>query len=181
MTAGLTRGRPKLWNCSPQIALSRLGEERELKAPVTLPKLAFTAGHDDIKEAAERIATTRIIRAGRDAWEEIGRAEGFEAWKLIGKALAVGKAHALRVTGANAAWGQHYSREFGKWMKAHGFDTMPKPTRSVAIELHENANAIEAWRATLPEQQRSGSFIRRQTSDAGELHLITATANARKT
>ena len=61
MTAGLTRGRPKLWNCSPQIALSRLGEERELKAPVTLPKLAFTAGHDDIKEAAERIATTRII------------------------------------------------------------------------------------------------------------------------
>jgi hypothetical protein len=91
MTAGLTRGRPKLWNCSPQIALSRLGEERELKAPVTLPKLTFTAGHDDIKEAAERIATTRIIRAGRDAWEEIGRAEGFEAWKLIGKALAVGK------------------------------------------------------------------------------------------
>ena len=31
---------------------------------------------------------------------------------------------------------------------------MPKSTRSVAIELHENANAIEAWRATLPERQR---------------------------
>jgi hypothetical protein len=27
-------------------------------------------------------------------------------------------------------------------------------TRSVAIELHENANAIETWRATLPERQR---------------------------
>jgi hypothetical protein len=27
-------------------------------------------------------------------------------------------------------------------------------TRSVANELHENANAIEAWRATLPERQR---------------------------
>jgi hypothetical protein len=31
---------------------------------------------------------------------------------------------------------------------------MPKSTRSVAIELHENATAIEAWRATLPEKQR---------------------------
>jgi hypothetical protein len=39
-------------------------------------------------------------------------------------------------------------------MKAHGFDTMRKSVRSVAIELHENAKAIETWRATLPERQR---------------------------
>jgi hypothetical protein len=31
---------------------------------------------------------------------------------------------------------------------------MPKSTRSVAIELHENATAIEAWRVTLPERHR---------------------------
>ena len=31
---------------------------------------------------------------------------------------------------------------------------MSKSTRSVAIELHENAPAIEAWRMTLPERQR---------------------------
>jgi hypothetical protein len=39
-------------------------------------------------------------------------------------------------------------------MKAQGFDRMLKSTRSVAIELHENANTIEAWRLTLPERQR---------------------------
>jgi hypothetical protein len=39
-------------------------------------------------------------------------------------------------------------------MKCHGFDAMAKSVRSVAIELHENAKAIEAWRATLPERQR---------------------------
>jgi hypothetical protein len=66
-------------------------------------------------------------------------------------ALAVGKAHALRVTGANAAWGRNYSREFSLWMQAQGFGQMAKSVRSVAVELHENANAIEAWRATLPE------------------------------
>jgi hypothetical protein len=31
---------------------------------------------------------------------------------------------------------------------------MPKSTRSVAIELHEKANAIETWRASLPERRR---------------------------
>jgi len=31
---------------------------------------------------------------------------------------------------------------------------MAKSVRSLAIELHENAKAIEAWRATLPERQR---------------------------
>jgi hypothetical protein len=66
----------------------------------------------------------------------------------------VGKRHALRVTGANAAWGQNYSREFGAWIKKHGFERMPASTRSVAIELHENAPAIEQWRSTLPEKQR---------------------------
>jgi hypothetical protein len=39
-------------------------------------------------------------------------------------------------------------------MKANSFDRMPKSVRSVAIELHENAKAIETWRATLPERQR---------------------------
>jgi hypothetical protein len=38
-------------------------------------------------------------------------------WKIIGAALAIGKAHALRVTGANRAWGRNYSRAFCDWMR----------------------------------------------------------------
>src|SRR5215470_11258554 len=112
------------------------------------------AGRDDPKAVAEQISTMRTIRAGRDAWQAIGKAESFEAWRSIGAALAIGRAHALRVTGANRAAGQHYCREFGKWARKYGFDQMPKSTRSVAILLHENATAIEKWRATLPERQR---------------------------
>jgi hypothetical protein len=52
------------------------------------------------------------------------------------------------------AWGQTYSKEFGRWMSEHGFDHMPKATRSVAIELAENAEAITAWRDGLPERER---------------------------
>ena len=61
---------------------------------------------------------------------------------------------ALKVTGANAAWARNYGREFSDWIKHNGFDRMPAPTRSVAIELHENAEAIDAWRSTLPERRR---------------------------
>jgi hypothetical protein len=124
--------------------------------PVTLPQLALDDHHIEIeaREAQARVAERRVVRKGLDAWREINRAESFEGWRAIGAALAVGKAHALRVTGANAAWGRNYSREFSQWMKQHGFDAMAKSVRSVAIELHENARAIEAWRATLPERQR---------------------------
>jgi len=142
----------KTWVTGPQTAIGCLGERR-VKS-VSLPRLDFLAEPIDITEAAERFATARVVRQGRDAWEAIDKAQSFESWKSIGAALSVGKTHALRTTGANRAWGQHYSREFGKWLKEHGFDQMPKSTRSVAIELHENAKAIEVWRATLPERQR---------------------------
>jgi hypothetical protein len=71
-----------------------------------------------------------------------------------GPALAIGKAHALRISRAPTAWGRNYSREFGEWIKQHGFGKMSAPTRSVAVELHDNAEAITAWRNTLPERQR---------------------------
>jgi hypothetical protein len=126
--------------------------------PVTLPtvKLRDVGGYseNEIKAAARRFVEVRTVKLGLDAWQSITKAETFEAWKRIGLALSIGKQHALRVTGANQAWRQHYSREFGGWMKEHGFDKMPKPTRSVAIEFHENIDAIAAWRATLTERQR---------------------------
>jgi hypothetical protein len=60
----------------------------------------------------------------------------------------------LKVTEANRAWAGNYSREFRAWIKRHGFDKMPAATRSVAVELHEHAEAITSWRDGLPERQR---------------------------
>jgi hypothetical protein len=126
----------------------------EAKA-VTLPKFALPEVDEiEAKEVAERFAEQRIIKDGRDAWQEVSRAGSFENWKKIGFALLVGKTHALRVTRANAAWGSAYSREFGIWLKGHQFDRMPGPVRSVAITLAENATEITEWRNGLPEKQR---------------------------
>ena len=40
------------------------------------------------------------------------------------------------------------------WIEAHGFAGIQKSVRSVAIELAENIDAIEAWRSTLDERAR---------------------------
>jgi hypothetical protein len=124
--------------------------------PVTMPAFDFQPDDIDIEiqEAAAAVAERKTIRAGLDAWRLIGRSQSFDSWCAIGRALSIGKAHALRVTGANAAWGSAYSRVFCNWMKQHHFDRMAKSVRSVAIELVENLPAIEAWRSTLPEKKR---------------------------
>jgi hypothetical protein len=133
-------------------------DERKPRAPITVPTLKLP--DLDTKtidaEAREAQARVRVIRAGRGAWAAINKAQ-FEGWLAIGAALAVGKAYALRVTGANRAWGR---MEFGEWIKQHDFERMSAATRSVAIELHEHAEQIRAWRDGLPERQRRTSFPR---------------------
>jgi hypothetical protein len=134
----------------------RLNGEMVRVAPVTMPAVNLPPLDDETIEAETREAQSRVrvIRAGRDAWEAINKAQSFDGWKAIGAALAMGKAHALKVTGANAAWGRNYSHKFSLWIRQHGFDKMPAPTRSVAVELAEHAEAITAWRDGLPERQR---------------------------
>ena len=129
----------------------RLNGEIVKIAPVTMPALALPPLDVEAIEA-EAAAKIKTIRLGRDAWQQIARAQSFDGWKAIGAALAVGKAHALRITQANAPWGRNYSREFNLWVRQHGFEKMPAATRGVAVELHEHAEAITAWRDTLPER-----------------------------
>ena len=135
--------------------IDSLGNEIE-RVPVTLPKvkLAIFDIEAERKETAARIVEQRTVRLGCAAWAALGKAESFEAWRAIGAALTIGKAHALRVTNAPQAWGRNYSREFSEWIKTHGFDRMPKSVRSVAIELHENGKAIDEWRSTLSDKDR---------------------------
>src|SRR6516164_9119661 len=66
------------------MALNDLGEQI-FERPVTMPVLKI-ARLDEVaerRELAERFAQQRIIRAGREAWEAIGKAETFDGWKAI--------------------------------------------------------------------------------------------------
>ena len=128
--------------------------------PVALPRLAFLNGTplDDGKELAIELATrfneARIVKAGADAWQTVTKAESFEGWVKIGKALAVGRNHALTVSGAATPIGQNYSKAFGQWLAECGFKDKSKQLRSWALTLHENVAAITTWRETLTDKQR---------------------------
>jgi hypothetical protein len=127
-----------------------VGDEVE-RPPVSLAKVTLPEG---IEGNASRFLQFRTIRLGCEAWLAIDKAESFSAWCRIGAALSIGKAEALRTTGANRAAGQYYCRAFHRWIVDHGFGTMPKSDRCHAIALHENLAAITAWRDGLPEHQR---------------------------
>jgi hypothetical protein len=88
------------------------------------------------------------------------------SFNSIGAALAIGKTHALRLSGANAPWGQNYCRQFSTWAKEHGFGTLRASDRSYAIALHENIGAITAFRAGLSDRERG--------------RLVTAQSNVKK-
>jgi hypothetical protein len=62
----------------------------------------------------------RTIRACRDAWEQIGKAESFSSWKSIGAALSIGKTHALpslaQISTGPALFPRIREMANGKWL-----------------------------------------------------------------
>jgi hypothetical protein len=133
------------------LALNDLGEQI-FERPVTLPKLNLPDIdiEAEAREAAERVAERKVIRAGLDAWQAINKAQSFQGWAAIGAALAIGRDHALRATGADAPMGRPYSWTFSAWCKRHGFGTMRPATRSWCLALHQDVAAITSWRDSLP-------------------------------
>jgi hypothetical protein len=157
--------------------------EEEHKPSVTLPK--FTLPEIDIeretREAAARVAERKFIRAGLDAWRALGKADSYESWKAISAALSIGRAFALRSTGANRPEGQIYCKAFSRWINEHGFAAMQKSVRSTYLELHTHINEITAWRDTLPEKQKRRLVHPLSVTRRWKASLAHGQANARKT
>jgi hypothetical protein len=135
--------------------LSRIGEQTS--TPVTLPPLPWleAAKKTDgqvVHELRAHLAEHRVIRAGVEAWRLTQKSASFENWTLIGKALVIGRDIAERTTGATT--GRHYAKSFFAWADQHGFNGMNKEARWSAVDLVENLGAVEAWRNSLPAQQR---------------------------
>jgi len=71
------------------------------------------------------------LRAGRAAWEEFKAAEelGLDQRLQIGRALLVGRRHAMQAAGAAVPVGAPYSRALKGWCEAEGFADLPLPWR----------------------------------------------------
>jgi hypothetical protein len=129
-------------------------------AAVSLPHLEFLTKDDsteverDRHKAAGRICELRTIKTGLAAWESIRRAETFDQWVRIARALLVGRQIALRESGAPRPMGTRYVRAFHNWVDGTSFATMHKVLRAHTLAFAENLEAIEAWRSTISDAQR---------------------------
>ena len=97
------------------MALNRLGgvlDEEKPPVPVSgvasvVRKTPLVDDEPERREIAARFLEARTIRTGVECWQAIGRAESFEFWVKIGKALRIGRDYSLKATGANCPMGQY--------------------------------------------------------------------------
>jgi hypothetical protein len=137
--------------------MGSLGERRDgFRNLVTLPKVDFMDhGYVPVDTAKiDRWDVARRIRRGHDAWVNIGRANGLEAWQAIGAALVVGRAYALKMSNCADINGHLYRRHLSKWLNQHGFNAMSPSVRYWALAVHDAGEPVVKWWATLSDSKK---------------------------
>lgn len=110
----------------------------------------------DIADSLTEDNETRLESEAAAAAERIKGGQYWNDWITIGEGLAVGRQKAMRRSGTNQPIGAIYNRAFGEWLNAHQWARdLDGATRNHAIWCADNRPAIEAWRATLADNQRS--------------------------
>ncbi|WP_426418470.1 hypothetical protein [Bradyrhizobium genosp. A] len=91
------------------------------------------------------------ISAGREAWQRICQRgeKTFEDWTAIGKALALGRAHCLKLAETNKPFGKRYTAAMTLWLETNGLDGIHQQERWWALKVIDNLGEIDKWRASL--------------------------------
>jgi hypothetical protein len=101
--------------------------------------------------------TDDTVVRGQEAWKclkETGRTS-WEQWKVVGKALVVGRDHALKVAKTDKPNGKRYSEAFHSWLQIHCFDAIEKADRHKLLSIMEDLDRIEKWRDGLTDAHRA--------------------------
>jgi hypothetical protein len=129
-------------------------EKKEAAAPVSA-RLAFQPGVVGSKPTTTTLIAT--IERGKAAQRALDRAaaQTWAHWRDICLALLAIQRLAMAAAKADQPRGAPYHRAINYRLRLHGFDRYDKAARSRMVELARNLDAIETWRATLPEERLS--------------------------
>ncbi|HEX3522494.1 MAG TPA: hypothetical protein VHT52_10455 [Stellaceae bacterium] len=98
---------------------------------------------------------TRLEKEADEALERIQRGQTWLDWRKVAELFAHGRKLAMLNGHANKPEGKGYNLCFSAWLDAHPkLRSVDKATRNHAMQCMDNIEAIEAWRATLAENQR---------------------------
>jgi hypothetical protein len=96
-----------------------------------------------------------------EALEEIAEIESkcqtivIDKWLLLGEALLVGRAWAMKQARVSKPYGKGYVTAFSRWLEESEFKTMEPNRRVSLMTLAENKEEVLAWFSALPEGRRS--------------------------
>jgi hypothetical protein len=102
---------------------------------------------EDVAAERERLAA--------EAFERIRGGQHWRDWTMIAQGLEVGRNRAMLKARTNEPVGRGYNEAFASWMDAHPWTRkLDKATRNHLFWVADHLLAIEAWRETLPTNQR---------------------------
>jgi DNA repair exonuclease SbcCD ATPase subunit len=93
-----------------------------------------------------------VIQQGIDAWHQLKKS--WEHWRMVGKALLVGREWAMHHAGTNRPEGKGYNQAFGGWLERYKLNDIDQGDRHRLLEVMDNLDKIEGWRAGLTEGER---------------------------
>jgi|GEM_PF-2490260 len=99
-----------------------------------------------------------VVAAGREAWRafKASRQLGLDQLLDVGRALLVGRRHALGLAGTDRPTGARYIRAFCDWCGHEGFDDLPTPWRMDLLWCAEHeAEVRSAYAAQLATRTKS--------------------------
>jgi hypothetical protein len=98
---------------------------------------------------------TRLEHEAEEALDRIQRGQTWLDWRKVAELFAHGRKVAMLNGHANKPEGKGYNLCFAAWLDAHPkLRAVDKATRNHAMQCMDQIDAIEAWRATLAENQR---------------------------
>jgi hypothetical protein len=95
-----------------------------------------------------------IIVRGQEAWARLRQELAWEDWLAVGEALRLGRHLAMLEARTNKPSGKRYQGIYGDWLRQNGFDEIDKGDRSRLFDCLDHRTEIDAWRQTLPLNQR---------------------------
>jgi hypothetical protein len=129
--------------------------QRPHVARITLPAVRWLKRPEiEVAEPAAHLAELRVIRAGSEAWQRLRRNASFDDWVAVAKALAIGRAYAMRVAQAPKPVGTRYVAAIGTWLRQHGLDGIGAQERYRSLLVLDHLNEVRKWRDALDEDRR---------------------------
>jgi DNA-binding CsgD family transcriptional regulator len=102
--------------------------------------------------------TQQIVEAGRNAWLRIKSSsrmrQNYRDWQAVSDALQIGEDLAQELAGGTDRGGA-YSRLVGAWLRENEMSDITPAVRAWCREIRRNQIEIEAWRNSLPADQRA--------------------------